>query len=222
MALLLSACSTTASFPEINDGEHEDVTVEAGGRVSKKMPQEGSSLKADTKNVAYEGQEDEELDDLEVADEDKVGVDTTAEEETILPEGAEAKVAEVIDEENTGPSVSYRVDTFYFDNGSASLGSKYNAQIKKIVKTAKENKATVMVYGYASSRTRNTDVASHKLANFKVSMERAMSVANALKKAGLSADKVGVEALSDTTPAYVEVMPEGERLNRRAEVYISY
>lgn len=214
LALLLNACST-ANFPEFGVDNEENVAVSEGGRVTKKMPEAGKSLKADTKNVAYEGQEDEELSDVEV-DDVEVVADNVVEEETVVQDET------VLAEENAGPSVSYRMETFYFDNGSASLSSKYNAQIKKIVKTAKENKATVMVYGYASSRTRNTDVASHKLANFKVSMERATSVAAALKRAGMPADKIVVEALSDTVPAYVEVMPEGERLNRRAEVYISY
>ena len=91
-----------------------------------------------------------------------------------------------------------------------------------LVKEAKANNATVTVYGYASSRTRNTDVVSHKMANFRVSLARAESVAAALRRAGLPASRITVEALSDTAPAYLEVMPEGERLNRRAEVYISY
>ena len=46
--------------------------------------------------------------------------------------------------------------------------------------------------------------------------------AQALRKAGIPSSKIVVEALSDSAPAYLEVMPEGERLNRRAEVYISY
>ena len=75
---------------------------------------------------------------------------------------------------------------------------------------------------FASSRTRNTDAVSHKLANFKVSMDRAQNVAQALRKAGLAAEYIEVEALSDTAPVYLEVMPEGERLNRRAEIYITY
>ena len=86
----------------------------------------------------------------------------------------------------------------------------------------KENNANVIVYGHSSSRTRDTDPASHKLANFKASMERAQNVAAALKRAGVPADRISVEAMSDSMPAYLEVMPEGERLNRRAEVYIAY
>lgn len=78
------------------------------------------------------------------------------------------------------------------------------------------------VMGFASSRTRNTDMASHKMANFKVSLARAEAVAAALRRAGMPANKILVEAMSDNRPAYLEVMPEGERLNRRTEVYISY
>ena len=42
------------------------------------------------------------------------------------------------------------------------------------------------------------------------------------RRAGVPAAKISVLAMSDSAPAYQEVMPEGERLNRRAEVYISY
>ena len=97
-----------------------------------------------------------------------------------------------------------------------------NSKIRQIVKEAKKNNAYVRVMGYASSRTRNTDMASHKMANFKVSQARAEAVAAALRRAGMPSNKILVEAMSDNRPAYLEVMPEGERLNRRAEVYISY
>lgn len=60
------------------------------------------------------------------------------------------------------------------------------------------------------------------MANFKISSERAENVAAALRRAGVPARNITVEALSDTAPAYLEVMPEGERLNRRAEIYVSY
>ena len=86
----------------------------------------------------------------------------------------------------------------------------------------KNNNARIRVLGYASSRTRNTDIVTHKMANFKISSERAENVAAALRRAGVPARNITVEALSDTAPAYLEVMPEGERLNRRAEIYVSY
>ena len=175
------------------------------------------SLKADTANVAYEEDENA-AEAVESAETTPVTTDELEEESVI------AESQETADEptENNGPSLSYRVETIYFDNGSAAVDRKYNANLRNVVKMAKEHNAEVVVYGYASSRTRNTDPASHKLANFKVSMERAQNVADALKRAGVPAGKISVQALSDSAPAYQEVMPEGERLNRRAEIYISY
>ena len=96
------------------------------------------------------------------------------------------------------------------------------SEIKKIATLAKKHDATIRVLGYASSRTKDTDIVSHKLANFKVSLNRAESVAAALRKAGVKQENITIEALSDSHPLYSESMPEGERLNRRAEVYISY
>lgn len=139
--------------------------------------------------------------------------------EADAPTLEEVLVAE--DVEDT-PSVTYRLETFYFSNGSSFLDKDYQSRIKEIVRIAKQNNAKIRILGHASSRTRNTDIATHKLTNFKVSQERAEAVAKALRKAGLPANKITTEALSDNAPAYLEVMPEGERLNRRAEVYISY
>lgn len=252
---MLCSCSS-AVFPEITEDEEDAVVSQEDGedssfigRKSKKielsMPEEGESLQADTKNVAY----DKEKPDIPFAAKTKPVKkeslkESKAEAEKALSENAKTekkaeKKAQKIDipqkpviseldfsapeEENAIPSVSYRLDTFYFANGSSVLDSQYNKQIRNIVKLAKSKKnAIVTVKGYASSRTRNTDPVSHKLANFKVSAARAQSVANALKRYGLSANKIQTEALSDSMPAYQEVMPEGERLNRRVEVYIAY
>lgn len=120
------------------------------------------------------------------------------------------------------PSVTYQIDTFYFDDGSSSIKNEDKAKIKKIAKLAKDKKATLYVLGYSSSRTNDTDYVTHKMANFKVSLARAETVADAFIKAGVPDDKVLLEALSDGRPAFLEVMPEGERLNRRVEVYIGY
>ena len=151
--------------------------------------------------------------------------------EAIVPAGAPLLSESVFEETlsetqeadaDNGPSVTYRLETIYFANGSAAVDPSYNSKIRAAVRQAKANNATIKVLGFASSRTRNTDIVSHKLANLKVSMERAQNVAAALKRAGMKEDDISIEALSDSAPAYLEVMPEGERRNRRAEIYISY
>lgn len=246
MSALLCSCSSTAVFPEIIEetpaadaSSESSFTTKKGARIEMSLPEESNSLTADDKNAAYEGEEDKELDDamnnddLTSSDEKEDVTPPKKAENVEIPEtlseasdnlSEEESIIEptVMTADDGTPSVSYRMDTFYFANGSSTLDSKYNAKIRKIVKEAKAKKASVKVLGFASSRTRNTDIVSHKLANFKVSSERADSVAQALRRYGLPADKIETEALSDSAPAYQEVMPEGERLNRRVEVYITY
>lgn len=228
--LLLSACKS-ASFPEITDDYAE--TSDNG------VLKESSVLASDNKHVAYDDEVQAEKvtpaktkpvivsDSQDLDKEETVLSENT--EDMDIPEAKEApkavkevKTSEPIVQEPQIPSVTYLVETFYFDNGSSYLPSGSNSKIRQIVKEAKKNNAFVRVMGYASSRTRNTDMASHKMANFKVSQDRAEAVASALKRAGMPSNKILVEAMSDNRPAYLEVMPEGERLNRRAEVYISY
>lgn len=131
-------------------------------------------------------------------------------------------ITSVSSEEISAPSVTYQLETFYFDDGASNIKSADRGKIKDIVKIAKEKKAMIYVIGYSSSRTADMDYVSHKMANFKISLKRAENVADAIVKAGLKEQQVMLEALSDGRPAYLEVMPEGERLNRRVEIYIGY
>ena len=224
--LLLNACAS-AVFPDFDEDEDEVVIAE-GGRVERELPKEGNSLKADDKNVAYEDDEEvvDEVEKVAAAKTESVVAEDmpqeTEENNAVVAEKTEKTPVVTEEDDDKTPTISYRLETIYFANGSAVVDAQYRAALRKVVQTAKQNDATVIVYGYASSRTRNTDPATHKLANFKVSLERAQNVAAELKRLGMTASKIVVEALSDTAPAYQEVMPEGERLNRRAEIYISY
>lgn len=241
LAFVLSSC-TSAPFPEIVDDD--DYATLSSGESSFDVPvrkvslKESSALGSDNENALYEGQEKikaspkkktkaSQAEKISAAKVKPVITDELDEEDDALASindekfKAELKVNEVSVEE-TGPSVTYLVGTVYFNNGSSAVDSSYNRQLRDIVKEAKAKKATLNVYGYASSRTRNTDIVSHKMANFKVSSARAENVAAALRRAGMPSAKIKAEALSDSNPAYLEVMPEGERLNRRAEIYLSY
>lgn len=237
--LLLNGCSSV-EFPEIVEEDQANV----GGRVTSEesnfsskrtVIKESKSLVSDEKNIAYEGEDEIPAEDKVIpaktkpvkmsdsSDLDRAEKELDAAEPEFLSEKAPAEaLPETASAEKAAPSVSYRLETFYFDNGSSSLDGAAGAKIREIAKTAKQTKGKINVYGYASSRTRNTDIVSHKLANFNISMKRAEAVAQALRRAGVPAKQITVEALSDSAPAYQEVMPEGERLNRRAEVYISY
>lgn len=250
--IMLNACSSAVfpEIVEEDDTElemeDENSMAISDGKVELKLPEEGATLTSDKVNAAYD--EDDELLKNEIALKDEEPEKVVAaktkpilkksvleklsgsseDEETVLS-GRMTEVAPSADgvqvqtpAEDYAPSVSYRMATFYFADGSAELTAADRSKIKNIVKEAKAKSAEVTVMGFASSRTRNTDIVSHKMANFNISLQRAQNVAKALQRAGLGSQNVKVEALSDTAPVYLEVMPEGERMNRRAEVYISY
>lgn len=241
LVFVLTSCSS-APFPEIVEDDQANVGGEITSEESnfnapgkKTVLTESSALGADVENVAYEGESGKALpkskghEKIEPAKIKPVKKAELEEKRDSLAPLKDEKLKEQLKaaekttaEESLAPSITYLVGTVYFNNGSSSVDNSYNSQIREIVRLAKQKKAVVNVYGYSSSRTRNTDIISHKLANFNVSLARAENVAAALRRAGLPASKIKIEALSDSNPAYLEVMPEGERLNRRAEIYISY
>lgn len=142
------------------------------------------------------------------------------ETKTILPVKKERKI--VKNKPSEEPSVFYLAESVYFSNGGAAVDRKYYAKLRNIVKEAKAHNGKIVVQGFSSSRTKNTDIVTHKMANLKVSVARAENVAKILAQYGMPKSRIITEGLSDSRPVYQEVMPEGERLNRRAEIYISY
>ncbi len=236
--VLLSGCASTV-FPDFEDDT--DIVVDDGGRVEVRRVTEDGVLVSDKDNASYDDEKDEKAIVLEkpekvtpaavveVKKEKMAPVEAHAEKKA--PKEAKGSVDNVkivegnadIDTENVKtPSMHYLAATVYFEDGGAVVDASYNKALRNIAKLAKENDALVTVYGFASSRTRDTDPATHKLINFNISAKRAQNAAKALRRAGVPADKIVVRALSDSMPMYLEVMPAGERLNRRAEIYLTY
>ena len=237
-ALMMSGCASSF-FPDFE--ETEDVVIDAGGNVEVRKVREKGVLVADKENAAYEGEEltDEEdrvvpakvievkSEEITPIENDNVKVVEASSEDMIVSRNNEVlsnddNPSESEDKKSFDPEMHYLAMTIYFENGGAVVSPSYNDELRKIAKLVKDHDAMVTVYGFASSRTRDTDPASHKLANFKISAERAKSTVKALSRVGVPLDKITFQALSDSMPMYQEVMPEGERLNRRAEIYLTY
>ena len=222
----LSACSS-AVFPEVIE---DDSMVMSESESGEKVIKEGKALGSDEKNAAYEDMPSEDdvfADVVPAKDKDKTAnaenkqsskdekkvatkddekkvvaekepikplVETKPVEQKPMPSQNAANVLESqMGEPEFEPSVTYRLETIYFDNGSAYVSPEYNAKLREAANLVKNNNARI-----------------------------AENVAAALRRAGVPAKNIATEALSDTAPAYLEVMPEGERLNRRAEIYVSY
>ena len=212
--LLLSACVAAPEAENKSVKEMDNAIKEASYMpVHKKVITAGKTLKSDRKNGRYEQKA--------MPRKVQTGEPSLEPAATKAVSKKEIKKINIIKKE-AAPSVAYQVATVLFNNGSSAVDSSYNAELRKIARLVKDKKAHVTVYGFASSRTKNTDIVTHKLANFNVSLKRAQNVAKALQNYGVKENMIAIEALSDTMPLYQEVMPEGERLNRRAEIYISY
>lgn len=113
-----------------------------------------------------------------------------------------------------------QVATIQFGHSSSRLDARDQQVISTVATVARQNGGNILVVGHASSRTIQLPKSTHEVANFQVSFARANAVAQALIRAGVSAERVTVEAVSDDQPIYSESMPTGEAGNRRAEIYI--
>ena len=113
-----------------------------------------------------------------------------------------------------------QVATIQFSHSSSRLDARDQQLISTVASVARQNGGNILVVGHASSRTIQLPKSTHEVANYQVSFARANAVAQALIRAGVSAERVTVEAVSDDQPIYSEAMPTGEAGNRRAEIYI--
>ncbi len=208
---LLSACASNRS----------DIETEKGLEPHYKPLHEINSTKifaADSKNANYYDEDNNgdivaDLSDV-VRTEPVIRVENETEKN--IPIVIENKMPDMRKAQNM------MVAMVLFESSSYDVDKKYNDELKKVAKTAEEKNARVLVYGYASSKTKNEDFESQKMINYKMSLKRAQSVAEALKKAGVRKENIIVEAFGDAMPLLSDNMIEGEKLNRRTEVYLVY
>ncbi|MHA1569742.1 MAG: OmpA family protein [Alphaproteobacteria bacterium] len=116
--------------------------------------------------------------------------------------------------------LSYRAAVIYHSRGSAALSKKAVAQLSEVASLYKQGGGTLRIIGHASSQTRDMNLVSHRLINFKLSLDRANTAAKRLAALGVDPGAMFVGAVSDNQPVYYEVMPAGEAANRRTEIYI--
>ena len=109
-----------------------------------------------------------------------------------------------------------------FPNDTIAVDSAGQEQVRAAVEAyrARGGQGYLRVVGHSSSRTGNMSLARHMELNFRKSQQRATSVARALIRAGIPANKVLVNAVGDSQPVYYESMPSGEDGNRRAEIFL--
>ncbi len=115
---------------------------------------------------------------------------------------------------------SVKVATILFDNGSSKLKARDKRILDAVMRLQRKKGGRIQIVGHASSRTRNLSPVKHKMANFKVSVDRADRIAGELMRLGVKEKDIHIAAVSDSEPVYYEIMPSGEAGNRRTEVYL--
>ena len=118
------------------------------------------------------------------------------------------------------PRSAIRVATILFDNGSSRMKVDDKRILGAVSRLYQQQGGNVRIVGHASSRTRNLSAVSHKMANFKISVDRANAVAEELVRLGVMRENILIAAVSDAEPMYYEIMPSGEAGNRRTEIYL--
>lgn len=111
--------------------------------------------------------------------------------------------------------------TINFANNSSGLDARDRSILTAVIQLQRERGGRVVVVGHASSRTKDMDYIRHKMVNFEISMQRAATIGNVLKDLGLQGEHLEVQAVSDSEPLFMEVMPSGEAGNRRVEIYLA-
>jgi len=114
------------------------------------------------------------------------------------------------------------VAVIYFANGSSALDRRDISVLREVAQIRNQYGGILRVIGHASSRTAVLPQERRQIVNLEVSFNRAEAVGQALQRAGVAADDLVLEGVSDRQPVYHEFMVTGEAGNRRAEIYLEY
>ncbi len=113
------------------------------------------------------------------------------------------------------------IATIYFQDGSARLTGRDLDVIDQVRQIYGRGGRAVRVIGHSSATT-GESAERVALLNYKMSLDRATSVAQALMAEGLTQADIQVDARGDREPRFAETSEAGIAGNRRAEIYITF
>lgn len=115
-----------------------------------------------------------------------------------------------------------QVAVIQFGAGSASLTGNDFAILQKVAEMQRNNHATVRIVAHAQQDASGSSADQAARANYEVSRQRALAVANQLVRLGVPASRIVAEAASDAQPAFETTSARGIAANRRAEIFIDF
>jgi len=107
-----------------------------------------------------------------------------------------------------------------FGGGSASLSGNDFAILEKVAAMQRNSRATVRIVAHAQQDASASSAEQAARANYEISRQRALAVANQLVRLGVPANRIVAEAASDAEPVFETTSARGIAANRRAEIFI--
>jgi outer membrane protein OmpA-like peptidoglycan-associated protein len=115
-----------------------------------------------------------------------------------------------------------QVAVIQFGAGSAGLSGNDFAILRKVAEIQRDNRGTVRIVAHAQQDASDSPADQVARANYEVSRQRALAIANQLVRLGVPANRIVAEAASDAEPAYETTSARGIAANRRAEIFIDF
>ena len=94
--------------------------------------------------------------------------------------------------------------------------------MRKVAKMQRDSGRIISIIGHASHGPLGSSQLKRGLLNFKLSLDRANSVAETLIRFGVARGDVNVEARGDGELLYAETTAAGAAGNRRTEIFFEY
>jgi outer membrane protein OmpA-like peptidoglycan-associated protein len=115
-----------------------------------------------------------------------------------------------------------QVAVIQFGAGSAGLTGNDFAILQRVAEMQRNNRATVRIIAHAQQDAAGSSADQAARANYEISRQRALAVANQLVRLGVPANRIVAEAASDAEPAFETTSARGIAANRRAEIFVDF
>ncbi len=107
----------------------------------------------------------------------------------------------------------------YFNHGQTVLDPGDEATLRDFAAAHRSATGVIRVEGYASARAEGRSDTDKRIANLKISMDRAMNVSRALIRQGVPAPSIATIAYGDARPAVPGNGRDTEAASRRVEIH---
>lgn len=147
----------------------------------------------------------------------------TAPVQPSTPPPSAAPIAQQTASVAAAPTATQMIATIYFPSGGETLTERDRGILRQVAQIyQRDGGKRVVIVGHSSQSGVQGSQSEQALVNYKVSLDRAASVGQALVDAGIPLDDIVVDARGSKELKYSEETEAGEAGNRRAEIFLQY